>query len=188
MQVITGTRISGNKFALGTLNNKFMQIQAQQKGRGSRGSGYGPSLQYVSTGQATDIQIRSQLLIDDISLLNDVRVQGYAMVTGGASTGGTSNTGQAIGIMYAYNQRANRWIYLNYGFVNGLAPETTGIPNLNQTLSSTGFNPQDFVVTEGNQRILYTRFLTFGFGVIGAYRTFWDQIFIQMNPPLDTGG
>ena len=90
--------------------------------------------------------------------------------------------------MYAYNQRANRWIYLNYGFINGIPPETTGIPNLNQTLSSTGFNPQDFVVTEGNQRILYTRFLTFGFGVIGAYRTFWDQIFIQMNPPLDTGG
>ena len=190
VQVITGTRISGNKFALGTLNNKFMQIQAQQRGRGSRGSGYGPSLQYVSTGQATDIQVRSQLLIDDISLLNDVRVQGYAMVTGGSSTssGTDSSTGQAIGIMYAYNQRANRWIYLNYGFINGIPPETTGVPNLNQTLSSTGFNPQDFVVTEGNQQILYTRFLTFGFGVIGAYRTFWDQIFIQMNPPLDTGG
>ena len=189
VQVITGTRISGNKFALGTLNNKFLQIQAQQKGRGSSGAGYGPSLQYVSTGLATDIQVRSQLLIDDISLLNDVRIQGYGMVSGGSSTngGGDTSQGQALGIMYAYNRRANRWIYLNFGFINGLAPQTTGIPNLNQVLSSTGFNPQDFVVSEGSQNVLYTRFLTFGFGVIGPYRAFWDQIFIQMNPPLDRG-
>ena len=33
----------------------------------------------------------------------------------------------------------------------------------------------------------YSRFLTFGFGAVGTYRAFWDQIFVQLNPPIDTG-
>ena len=183
MQVITGTRISGNKFSIGTLNNKFLQIQAQQKGRGSRGSGYGPSIQYVSMGLATDVQIRATLLVNDISLVNDVAFAAYGLVTGGSGTSGTDETGQAMGIMYAYNRKSNRWAYLDFGFLSGIAPATTGDPNLIARLSSTGYIPQDFVVTEGSENVIYTRFITFGFGVIGPYRTFWDQILIQLNPP-----
>lgn len=183
MQVITGTPISGNKFALGTLNNKFLQIQAQQKGRGSLGSGYGPSIQYIGMGLATDIQVRSTLLVSDVSLVNDVLFQGYGMITGGGGASSSTNTGSAIGILYAYNRRANRWIYLNFGFLNGVAPMDSGVANVSERLSFTGYNPQDFVVTEGSDKVVYTRYLTFGFGVVGAYRVFWDQIFVQMNPP-----
>ena len=186
MQVITGTRISGNKFSIGTLNNKFLQIQAQQKGRGSRGSGYGPSIQYVSMGLATDVQIRATLLVNDIALVNDVAFAAYGLVTGGSGTSGTDETGQAMGIMYAYNRKSNRWAYLDFGFLSGIAPDTTGDPNLIARLSSTGYIPQDFVVTEGSENVIYTRFITFGFGVIGPYRTFWDQILIQLNPPAGT--
>ena len=182
MQVITGTRISGNKFSIGTLNNKFLQIQAQQKGRGSRGSGYGPSIQYVSMGLATDVQIRATLLVNDISLVNDVAFEAYGLVTGGSGTSTTDETGQAMGIMYAYNRKSNRWAYLDFGFLSGVAP-TSSTPNLTARLSSTGYIPQDFVVTEGSDNVIYTRFITFGFGVIGPYRTFWDQILIQLNPP-----
>ena len=184
VQVITGSDQIGNKFSLGTLNNRFLQVQAQQKGRGSRGSGYGPSLPYISGGLATDIQVRSVLQVPSNDLVNDVLLQGYGYVTGQSSTPDASN---AIGILYAYNQSINRWIYLNYGFMTGTVPIQNS-PNLSGLLSSTGYNPQDFIVIQGGERVVYSRFLTFGFGAVGAYRAFWDQIFIQMNPPIDTGG
>ena len=183
VQVITGSDQIGNKFSVGTLNNKFLQVQAQQKGRGSRGSGYGPSLPYISGGLATDIQVRSVLQVPSNDLVNDVLLQGYGYVTGSTST---VDIGNAIGILYAYNQTNNRWIYLNYGFMTGTVP-IQGSPNVSGLLSATGFNPQDFIVIQGSERVVYSRFLTFGFGAVGAYRAFWDQIFIQMNPPIDTG-
>ena len=182
--MITGSDQIGNKFSVGTLNNKFLQVQAQQKGRGSRGSGYGPSLPYISGGLATDIQVRSVLQVASNDLVNDVLLQGYGYVTGSSST---ADIGNAIGILYAYNQTNNRWIYLNYGFMTGTVP-IQGSPNVSGLLSATGFNPQDFIVIQGSERVVYSRFLTFGFGAVGAYRAFWDQIFIQMNPPIDTGG
>lgn len=184
IDVITGTRISGNKFSIGTLNNKFLQIQAQQKGRGSRGYGYGPSIQYVSMGLATDIQIRASLPVADISLVNDVGFEAFGLVTGGSGNASTDETGQALGIMYAYNRRSNRYIYLDFGFLNGISPSISGIANLSGRLSDSGYIPQDFVVTEGSDNVIYVRFITFGFGVIGPYRTFWDQIYIQLNPPV----
>jgi len=183
VQVITGSDQIGNKFSVGTLNNKFLQVQAQQKGRGSRGSGYGPSLPYISGGLATDIQVRSVLQVQSNDLVNDVLLQGYGYVTGSSST---ADVGNAIGILYAYNQSNNRWIYLNYGFMTGTVP-IQGSPNVSGLLSATGFNPQDFIVIQGGERVVYSRFLTFGFGAVGAYRAFWDQIFVQMNPPIDTG-
>ena len=183
IQVITGSDQIGNKFSVGTLNNKFFQVQAQQKGRGSRGSGYGPSLPYISGGLATDIQVRSVLQVASNDLVNDVLLQGYGYVTGSSST---ADIGNAIGILYAYNQTNNRWIYLNYGFMTGTVP-IQGSPNVSGLLSATGFNPQDFIVIQGSERVVYSRFLTFGFGAVGAYRAFWDQIFIQINPPIDTG-
>jgi hypothetical protein len=63
-----------------------------------------------------------------------------------------------------------------------------GSPNVSGLLSATGFNPQDFIVIQGSERVVYSRFLTFGFGAVGTYRAFWDQIFVQLNPPIDTGG
>ncbi|MCE9620352.1 MAG: hypothetical protein K8R92_10675 [Planctomycetes bacterium] len=176
IEVITGTNVIGNKFSVGTLNNKFLQIQAQQKGRGSRGSGYGPPVQYVSMGLATDVQVRSVLQVASNDLVNDVLFQGYGMVTGGGAS-------QALGIVYAYNRQANRWVYLNFGFLNGAVP-AQGAPNVSGALSATGYNAQDFIVTQGAERVVYARFLTFGFGVVGPYKAFWDQLFIQMNPPI----
>jgi hypothetical protein len=178
IQVVTGSNVIGNKFSVGTLNNKFLQIQAQQKGRGSSGSGYGPPIQYVSMGLATDVQIRCVLQITSDSLLNDVLFQGYGQVAGGTGAGG-----QALAIMYAYNRVANRWVYLNFGFMSGVTP-AQGSPNVSGLLSSTGYNAQDFIVYEGGQRIIYARYLTFGFGVVGAYKAFWDQLYVQMNPPI----
>ena len=181
VQVITGTNQIGTKFSLGTLNNKFLQVQAQQRGRGSRGSGYGPALQYISMGLATDIQIRSVLQVPSNDLVNDVLLAGAGYVSTATSTNAVAN---AIGILYAYNRANNRWIYLNFGFLLGAMNDV----NVSGLLSSTGFNPQDFIVTENGQRVIYSRYVTFGYGTVGAYRVFWDQIFIQMNPPIDTGG
>ena len=181
IEVITGTNVIGSKFSVGTLNNKFLQIQAQQRGRGSRGFGYGPPVQYVSMGKATDVQVRAVLPVANSSQVGDVLFQGFGLVSG--SSGGATNT-QALGILYAYNRTANRWIYLNFGYLTNTVP-TVNTPNVQQRLSCTGYDPENFVVNENGQHVIYTRYITFGFGVIGAYKTFWDQFFIQLNPPLN---
>ena len=181
IEVITGTNVIGNKFSVGTLNNKFLQIQSQQRGRGSRGFGYGPPVQYVSMGKATDVQVRAVLPVANSSQVGDVLFQGFGLVSG--SSGGATNT-QALGILYAYNRTANRWIYLNFGYLTNTVP-TVNTPNVQQRLSCTGYDPENFVVNENGQHVIYTRYITFGFGVIGAYKTFWDQFFIQLNPPLN---
>ena len=196
IELITGSNMIGNKYSIGTKNLQYLKIQAQKTGKGSRGTGYGPSLPYIATGLATDLQVRTELTLSSTQSFYDLGYTTYGLVTNGTTdgTGGTSGIGNAIGILYAYNAVSKRWIYLQYKFLIGTYvdtttdPWTTLPPSFQTTLNLSGYNAQDFIVQEGADQVIYSRFLTFGFGIIGAYQVWWDQIFIEMNPPIDPNG
>ncbi len=200
IEVITGSHMTGNKYSVGTKNQQYLKVQGQQTGRGARGVGYGASIPYIGYGLATDLQVRSEIILTTSDGFYDMLFQAYGLVTNGspspADPGGDEGVGlgNAVGVLYAYNSAMKRWIYLDYAFISGTYidkttdPWTYRNPTFNTTLNLSGYNAQDFIVQQNGRKYIYSRFLSFGFGIIGSYQIWWDQIFAQVNPPIDSGG
>ena len=196
IEVITGSHMLGNKYSLGTKNSQYLKIQAQQTGRGTRGVGYGASLPYIGYGLTSDLQVRSEVILTSTDGFYDMLFQAYGLVTNGSTAGTETDVGvgNAIGVLYAYNSVMKRWVYLDYAFISGTYIDKTTDPwsildpAFNTTLNLSGYNAQDFIVQQNGRKYIYSRFLTFGYGIIGSYQVWWDQIFAQVNPPIDSGG
>lgn len=196
IDVVTGSLIAGNKYSVGTKNSQYLKIQGQQTGRGTRGVGYGSSLPYIGYGITSDLQVQSEVILTTNDGFYDMLFQAYGLVTNGSTSGTETDVGigNAIGVLYAYNAVMKRWIYLDYAFISGTYIDKTTDPwsilppAFNTTLNLSGYNAQDFIVQQNGRKYIYSRFLTFGYGIIGSYQIWWDQIFAQVNPPIDSGG
>jgi|GEM_PF-4571991 len=182
ISVIKGTIRSGNKFSCARLDNGFLKIQGVRSSRGSTGQGYGSTFPYAANGLVADVQLRAitRLVLD--SEFNNMSIAAY-----GAATSANQNPNipqnTALSMIYVYNRKAKRWRYLTFNFLTNQVP-TVGLSPLTSNLALTYEPVTNFLVTEGSQKVVYFRVVTYGFGIIGPFQVWWDLFDIGTNPTL----
>ena len=182
--VVAGTPLASSIFDAAALDNSFFRVAAVQRGRGNTGAGYGRPMVYAASGLITDLQLRGRLAVNSPSELFELVVQGYGKVsTGIQNSGGTSGgiAGQALAMVYVFDNRYQRWRYMAYGFLSG-TNSTSGTPAVQGQATSLGYAPENLVVAENGTNVVYVRIVTFSAGIVGAYQVWWDQLVIDTSP------
>ncbi|NBX24879.1 MAG: hypothetical protein EBQ99_02325 [Planctomycetes bacterium] len=184
--VINGLRIASSIFDAAALDGASFRVGAVRRGRGSTGAGFGRPLVYAASGLVTDLQLRGRLRVNSPSELFELAVLGYGKVSTGIQSGSGNNSGsingQALAMAYAYDNRYQRWRYLAFGFVDG-TPPVNGSPEIRGIATTPfGYAPENFVVNENGNNVVYVRVVTFSAGIVGAYQIWWDQLVIDTSP------
>lgn len=184
--IVKGTvRGGGNSnasyaYACARLDNYFLKIQGVRTGRGSTGQAYGPPFPYAANGLVTDIQLRANTLLTSVDNFDNMSFSATGAATNGsAPPGGTANT--ALTMAYVYNRVSRRWNFLAYGFMSNVS--STPIAT---NLAATYMPSSNFLVTEGSDKVVYFRVVTYPFGIVGPYQAWWDLFDIQTNSTLPT--
>jgi hypothetical protein len=82
---------------------------------------------------------------------------------------------------YVYNRVSRRWNFLAFGFLSN--QQSTPIAT---NLAATYYPSSNFLITEGNDKVVYFRVVTYPFGIVGPYQAWWDLFGIETNSTLPT--
>lgn len=182
VDIVTGVPLFGNTFSVANFDGGFLKIGASRRGRGNTGAGFGRPLVYASSGLMTDVQVRGVLPISDPEELFQLVFRAWGRTsTGAAVMSADSISGQALTLAYVYDGVANRWRYLDFGFVAAANPNLN-MPSLDATVTTLGYVPSNLVVRNNNQFCTYFRLVSFAAGIPGPYEMWWDQFLISTTP------
>ena len=186
LSVVKGTVRSGGTtnaayaFAAGREDNYFLKLQGVRTGRGSTGQAYGPAFPYAANGLVTDVQIRANTLLPSVDDFDNMSFAALGAATNGSPPpGGTNNT--ALTMAYVYNRVSRRWNFLAFGFMSNQSSRV-----INTNLAATYLPSSNFLITEGSDKVVYFRVVTYPFGIVGPYQAWWDLFDIQTNSTLPT--
>jgi hypothetical protein len=175
-----GSSNASYAYACARQDNYFLKIQGVRTGRGSTGQAYGPAFPYAANGLVTDIQLRANTLLNSEDDFDNMSFSATGAATNGsAPPGGTANT--ALTMAYVYNRVSRRWNFLAFGFMSNV--QSTPIAT---NLAATYYPSSNFLVTEGNDKVVYFRVVTYPFGIVGPYQAWWDLFGIVTNSTLPT--
>jgi hypothetical protein len=182
LSVVRGTVRSGNRFSCARLDNGFLKIQAVRSARGATGQGYGPPFVYAANGLVTDVQLRAITRLQSANELTNMQISAYGAATA-ANQNSNSSQNNALTMIYVYNRVSKRWNWLALNYLTNQVP-AAGTTPLNANLAMTWQPVTNYLITEGTQNVVYFRVITYPFGIIGPYQTWWDSFDIQTNPVL----
>ncbi|MSR44154.1 MAG: hypothetical protein EXS15_02195 [Phycisphaerales bacterium] len=170
-QIVCGTLLSGNQFAIRERDNKFVKTRTARPQSNTASSGLGPPVFYPTGNRILDVQVIRTVELQSTEDLQSISVE---------VTGRTVSVSTAMVIVFIYNHSTNRWNF---------APPYIGVlPAVNTTLPQFTMpacvNPSDMGIPTANGVQLAARAVFVPLGGFGQAQIWVDQIIVNYNSPL----